>query len=63
LSCEFGIVNFISNTYRLHRETGLFNEQIAVFYLYEINNPMESISYVVDIEIFHAILELRLPKT
>ena len=53
----------MSNTYKSQGKKGLFDEQFAVSHLSEMGNPIESISKVVDFEMFRAILESRLLNT
>ena len=53
----------MSNIYNSQGKKGLFDEQFAVSHLSEMGNPIESISKVVDFEMFRAILELRLLNT
>ena len=53
----------MSNTYKSQGKKGLFDEQFAVSHLSEMGNPIESISKVVDFEMFRTILESRLLNT
>jgi len=50
----------MSKTYKSQGKKGLFDEQFAVSHLSEMGNPIESISKVIDFEMFRAILESRL---
>jgi len=50
----------MSNKYKSQGKKGLFDEQFAVSHLSEMGNPIESISKVIDFEMFRAILESRL---
>ena len=53
----------MNNTYKSQGKKGSFDEQFAVSHLSEMGNPIESISKVVDFEMFRAILESRLLNT
>jgi len=53
----------MSNTYKSQGKKGLFDEQFAVSHLSEMGNPIESISKVIDFEMFRSILESRLLNT
>jgi IS5 family transposase len=55
--------NSMGNIYKSKGKKGLFDEQFAVSHLSEMGNPIESISKVVDFEMFRVILESRLLNT
>jgi IS5 family transposase len=53
----------MGNIYKSKGKKRLFNEQFAVSHLSEMGNPIESISKVIDFEMFRDILESRLLNT
>ena len=53
----------MSKAYKSQGKKGLFDEQFAVSHLSAMGNPIESISKVIDFEMFRAILESRLLNT